>query len=354
MTLTTFSSEPGMRPDASGDSWDVSPRLRRRMIVEPPETRERAKPDRPLPTTRGIVTPAEIEALLRPDLSDMDLPPEPKPLEISAQAPPRTVGADVEARRIVARLSRMMREACGLAAAITVERADLKPAAAVLGRGGPPGSAIFCAADASGDIAAMLVLSPGITQLMIEAACGGTGSTSLRTEPLSPIDMALLEGLARPLMRALGEGYSFAGIETDPVFAASIAAPGASYDLVLSIRAGGEAWPAQLIVPAALLVTSSEPEAGDAQPAAGTGALTVLLTARLASVHMPLSRLASLRPGATLMLGIPANQPVELLSGDRNGTLAAQAEIGRKGNRMALKITRRGPALRALNPAGGG
>ncbi|MFN7056953.1 FliM/FliN family flagellar motor switch protein [Hyphomonas sp.] len=353
MTAAPSLSDAGTRPDPSGDSWDVSPRLRRRIMMEPAPVRERAEPERPLPTTRGIVTPAEIEALLRPDLSDMDLPPEPQPMEFNAGAAPGLDAADVEARRIAARLSRMMREACGLAAAITVERAEPKPSNAALGRAAQPGGAIVCAADATGDVAAMLVLSPGIAQKMIETACGGRSSAA-RAQALSPIDMALLEGLSRPLMRVLGEEYSFAGIETDPVFAASIAAPGAKYELTLSIRAGDETWPAQLIVPAGLLAATPEPQAAAAAPAAGTGALTVLLTARLARVDLPLSRLTGLRPGATLMLGLPANQPVELISGDRNGTLAAEAEIGRKGNRMALKITRRGPALRALNPAHSG
>ena len=84
--------------------------------------------------------------------------------------------------------------------------------------------------------------------------------------------------------------------------------------------------------------------ADQGKPAAG--AITGILTARVASLSVPLSRLANLKAGSTLLLGIPADQPVELLSGGRDGALAAEGEIGRKGNRMALRISRRGPALR--------
>ncbi len=347
--------------DLPGEGWDVSPRLRRRIQMEAtPLPRERVAPDRKLPTSRGVLTPAEIEALLRPDLSDMEALPEPEPMHTAPAefGGPGTGGRGPEdvARRIAARLSRAMREHCGLAAGVTVKRVSpLAVADAVTARE-ERGQAILCFADRHGDVSAMLVLGAGMAQLMIETACGGPAPAAA-PRPLSPIDLALLEGLARPLVPALGGGLQFSGVETDPMFAASVAAPGPGYEIILSVRAGEADWPARLLVPAALL--APPPEAGAqamraAAPSSASGALTVLLTARVASVELPLSRLTSLRPGATLMLGVPAGQPVELLSGDRTGDLAAEAEIGRKGSRMALRITRCGPALRALNLARAG
>jgi len=40
------------------------------------------------------------------------------------------------------------------------------------------------------------------------------------------------------------------------------------------------------------------------------------------------------------LLGLPADQPVELLSGGRDGVPAFEGEIGRKGDRMAIRIRR--------------
>ncbi|HAO35151.1 MAG TPA: hypothetical protein DEB28_16690, partial [Hyphomonas sp.] len=55
---------------------------------------------------------------------------------------------------------------------------------------------------------------------------------------------------------------------------------------------------------------------------------------------------ANLKPGSTLLLGLPADQPVELLTGGRDGAVVAEGEIGRKGNRMAVRINRRTALLR--------
>ena len=49
--------------------------------------------------------------------------------------------------------------------------------------------------------------------------------------------------------------------------------------------------------------------------------------------------------GSTLLLGVPADQPVELLSGGRAGPVIAEGQIGRKGSKMAVRITRRLPGF---------
>ncbi len=81
------------------------------------------------------------------------------------------------------------------------------------------------------------------------------------------------------------------------------------------------------------------------------GALSATLTVRVASLAVPLSKLSGLKPGATLLLGVPADQPIELISGGDGGIKVAEAEIGRRGGRIALRITRRssalGPSIRA-------
>ncbi|MBY9065519.1 FliM/FliN family flagellar motor switch protein [Hyphomonas sp. WL0036] len=347
-------------PDAAEDGWDVSPRLRRRIMTDKPPMREPMDLEGPMPTGRSVLTQAEIEMLLRPDLSDMDEPEEIEVAPLQKQPQPRqtpeltmpvpTDGREETARRIAARLSRAMREHCGLPAAFTVRRVSPTSLAKAVSDREEQGQAIVCCAGADGDVAAMLVLGAGLTQIMIETACGGPVPNGA-PKALSPIDLALIEGLTRPLAPFIGTGLGFSGVETDPLFAASIAAPGAAYEIMLSVRAGGAEWPAKLILTEALLPLASPGQAPAGKPASAAGALTVLMTARVARVEMPLSKLTSLRPGATLLLGVPADQPVELLSGGLDGGVAAEGEIGRKGNRMAVRVSRRGPALRALNPA---
>ena len=343
-------------PDAAEDGWDVSPRLRRRIMTDKPPMREPAEPDRPIPSGRGVLTAAEIEMLLRPDLSDMDEAepvPEPAPRpapELTAASPAEDMARDDAARRISARLSRAMREHCGLAAAFTVKRVSPTSLAQAVSAREEPGQAIVCCAGADGDVAAMLVIGAGLAQTMVETACGGPVPNGQPRE-LSPIDLALIEGLTRPLAPVIGGALVFAGVETDPLFAASIAVPGPAFEITLSVRAGGTDWPARLILARPLLAAAEPATPAPAKAAPAAGALTVLMTARVARVEMPLSRLTSLRPGTTLLLGVPADQPVELLSGGLDGGLAAEGEIGRKGNRMAVRVSRRGPALRPLNPA---
>ena len=74
------------------------------------------------------------------------------------------------------------------------------------------------------------------------------------------------------------------------------------------------------------------------RPAERTG--TALMTARIATLSVPVSRVASLKAGDTLLLGLPADQPVELLSGGRDGAVAFEGDIGRKGDRIAVRVKR--------------
>lgn len=335
----------------------MSPRLRRRIMTDTPPPRASMDADRRIPTARGILSPAEIEMLLRPDLSDMDDAPASEPAaravpDLTPAAVAETTHEDA-ARRIAARMSRVMRDHCGLSAAFTVRRVSPASLASAVSGRDEPGQAIACFSSADADVPAVLVIGGGLAQLMIETACGGPVPMG-QPKPLSPIDLALIEGLARPIASAVSSGLGFASVETDPLFAASLTAPGPGFEIAFSVRAGGADWPARLILSEDLLADKSGHNRPVSDTAGTPSALTVLMTARLASVNMPLSKLTRLRPGATLLLGVSADQPVELLSGGIDGALAAEGQIGRKGNRMALKITRRGPALRALNPAHSG
>ncbi|MEL7540360.1 MAG: FliM/FliN family flagellar motor switch protein, partial [Pseudomonadota bacterium] len=83
------------------------------------------------------------------------------------------------------------------------------------------------------------------------------------------------------------------------------------------------------------------------EPAPVSAPVTAIATARLASLSVPLSRVTALKAGSTLLLGLPPDQPVELLSGDRDGTPAYEGRMGRKGDKVAIKISKK---LRTFKP----
>lgn len=348
-------------PLAADDGWDMSPRRKTAVMVDMPTVFEPLSPDRPLPSARGVLSSAEIEALLRPDLSDLPpVPAEPNSIEdkflpdVEAPAAASRAGlpsTDIPdtARRFASRLSLALRKGCGLRAA-AVARAmtegdfDTGLQTGIAGFG----SAIACFASGDGEVDAMLVMSPELANALIETACGGVPD-SWSPRELTPLDSALLEGLVRPLGAAIAPGLAFASVETEADFAAALARPGAAEIIDFDIRVESGRHAARLIV-AKGLITDIAPEALPApEPVpvpSATPPMTVVLTARVASLSVPLSRLSDLTAGSTLLLGVPADQPVELLSGGRTGPAVAEAQIGRKGVRMALRISRRVPGTR--------
>ena len=274
----------------------------------------------------------------------------PAPAPVAADAP--TTDIPITARQLASRLSLGLRKGCGLraaAAARAVREGDFD--SGLTGNIAGQGAAIACFAIGDGEVDAMLVLSPELANALIETACGGNGMPGdWAPRELTPLDSALLEGLVRPLGHAIAPGLSFAGMETEVDFAAALARPGTAEIVDFEIRVDGGRHAARLILSSEVAedqVTEilPAPETAPA-PQAQTPPVTVLLTARVASLSVPLSRLSDLTAGSTLLLGVPADQPVELLSGGRDGPVVAEAQIGRKGNKMALRISRRLPGFR--------
>lgn len=378
------------------DGWDVSPRREAEVVVDMPTTFEEIQPDRPLPSSRGVLSSAEIEALLRPDLSDMDdadalsdTMAEPDQIaevelpdldaSVEGQSVQEEPEDDSEARatdllatlqRIAARLSLALRQSSGLRAAVTVRDVAAQSFnEAVSSLTHDRGRAYACFTDDTGEVAAMLCLSGSLAGRMIEGACGGANAQSPLSRSLTPIDIALLEALVRPIGNAVAPGLSFARIESDSDFAASLVGPIDACTVDLNLRLLDETLSARLIMCESLLLpdligepsvapvrNEQQPEimpeplalvppVATAKPTDPSG-MTAIMTARVASLSVPLSRLANLKPGSTLLLGVPADQPVALLSGGRDGALIAEGKIGRKGNKIALCITSRGPLLR--------
>lgn len=302
------------------------------------------------PTSRGVLSADEIEALLRPNLSakaldEAPLEPQsiqPKPTEDLDQPAPDD--GDLKASQaLAARLSMAMGQGTGIKAAITPAQFASLNRSALSGILHGKSSAIACLGVSETDIRALICLPPDLTDAIIAKACGGNGSTGRIGDgwALSAIDCALLEQLLEPFAAAVQPGLRLQAIETDIPYVTSLLPIETVTVSEFSVEAAG--------LHSDLAIIEDECMAADTapDPAAGSAPVTALATARLASLSVPLSCITALKAGSTLLLGLPPDQPVELLSGDRDGTPAYEGRMGRKGQNVALKITKK---LRSFNP----
>ena len=171
---------------------------------------------------------------------------------------------------------------------------------------------------------------------------GARGSTGRLGDgwTLSAIDCALLEQLLVPLGDVIGDDLKLQSIETDIPYVCSLLSS-------TDVSIGDFAVEAPGLHSELAVIQSELPAESQAlvETPASAVPVTAILTARLASLTVPLSRITELKAGATLLLGLPADQPVELLSGGRDGQLAFEGRMGRKSNKVAVKITKRARAL---------
>lgn len=308
--------------------------------------------ERPLPSARGVLTAAEIEALLRPDLpDDLPIPPEPSSIIPKTRADFDTdqtpIVSDQEARlgRLSSKLSLAFGQNTGIKAAFRLDRVEevqqAELTAALSGKTG----AVACYGASERETNTLLCLDEALADAMIANACGAQGSTGRLGDAwtLSAIDSALLEQLSGGLVSAFEDGMSLQAIETDLPYVASLMPRGALAVARYHVEAPGLRSQLTLVMPLNLVTESPHVEPSNIARLAPQTAqkVTALATARIARLTVPLSRLTALKAGSTLLLGLPTDQPVEVLSGDRNGPVAFEGEVGRKGNKVAVRITRR-------------
>lgn len=295
-----------------------------------------------LPTARGVLSAQEIEMLLRPDIPEDAFEPPVDAVDHNiADLGEATAGASLleDAGSLAARLTFAIRKACGVDAVFKAHAANAAPFSALVREAGPS-PVLIAFQDEAGFVKAGLTLDTTLAMALIDFACGGKpiqGNMDCDRR-LTALDRLMLEKLLQPLASCFDPGFSIACVESDTVAASALLPPGpgmvASLDCKLAGLAGSAAF-ARL----------DDPSADQSIGAHAPSALQATLVARIASLQVPVSRLADLKAGSTLLLGLPTDQPVELLSGNRSGPLAAEGEIGRKGSRMAVRITRRGPVL---------
>ncbi len=305
-----------------------------------------ADEDRPLQNKGNVLTQAEIEALLRPNLpDDIGLPLEPERIEPrpsaqfdDTQPNPATDAMRQTAGLLAARLSLSLGQSSGIKAAIGLR--DVQPVQTsklpelMTGKAG----AVACFGANETDTSVLICLPGPLADALIAQACGARGSTGRIGDgwTLSAIDCALLEQLLGPVAAALGAGLSLQAIETDVPYVTSLLPAGEVTIAEYSVEAQGLRSELAVITIAAGAITTAPPAA-----LRGTTPMTAVVTARIASLSVPLSHLTSLKAGSTLLLGLPSDQPVEVLSGGRDGPVAFEGQVGRKGNKVAVKITRK-------------
>jgi len=297
-------------------------------------------------TTRGVLTAAEIEALLRPKPSQLALDTPPVPNSITPRETPDFSAAPLpeeseEWRRgqgLAARVSMALGSGAGIKAAVNVSAAVKMPRAQLSSLLTGKSSAVACLGPAETDIQALVCLPPLLADAIIAKACGARGSTGRIGDgwTLSAIDCALLEQLLESFGPAVAGDLKVQSIETDVPYVSSLLSATDVTITEFTIEAPG------LHTELAVIETHSGSMAQFEQSAESPSApITALATARLARLSVPLSRVTALKAGSTLLLGLPVDQPIELLSGGRDGTAAYEGRMGRKGNKMALKVTKR-------------
>lgn len=293
---------------------------------------------KPLPSSRGVLSSAEIDALLRPDLSDMVEPAAPKEVEQKVLPALAAPDRDMElARQLTAGLSLSLRRDCHVDAVVKPLGVRIAPFAVAAETAGPGGAAI-CFAAASGTISAMLVIDDDVAGKLVTLACGGDTSTTRRgaSQSLTAMGADILQAVLSPSAPAFGDGSVLARVEPRASYAMALAPSGDARVIDVILCLGSAESRATLLVsdtvqtPAQSVAPLPEAQAG----------VTAVLTARLASLTVPASRISGLKPGDTLLLGLPPDQPVSLLSGGRDGQVAAEGDIGRKGANMAIRLTR--------------
>lgn len=401
------------------DDWDISPRREAEIMQTAPtshqsfaEALEEARgvsqmtdPEDELAkfrSGRNVLTREEIDFLLRGDrpeaepeapqnITDKDIPDFYSDIdaddingstiqqmrdEVAAAMAEvdQKIEIDRFSQRCGGRLSLALRETTGLRAIATAKTAT--PIAfneAIKAFEARDGWAYACFMGETGDVAGVLCLSAALVNRIVEAACGGGDVATDLRRSISPMDVALIEALMRPIGRDLLPGLVFSRVEIDQDFAAVLAGPVEGVQIALNVRIGAQDMSAQLMLahpeikrlstlqpsakPANASVAADAPAPINApvmvsapvaeQPTKAPPAVTTVMQARVASLRVPMSRIADLKPGSTLLLGVPADQPVELLTtGKGRPELVAEGTIGRKGNKMAIKITKCGPVLR--------
>lgn len=292
-----------------------------------------------LPTSRGVLSAAEIEALLRPDIPD-------NAFEEPKSVAPRHIfdfetgndGALLtgDAATLAAEMTVALRKHCNIDAVLGLRSAEYSPLSQIVAMHETP-SVLILFKDRAGLQNAGLTIDADLASALIAVSCGGQ-AISGNTRPLSALDGRILEHMLAPLAEAIDPSFKIVCIETGRSAAFAMLPPGKAMLADMSCQLGS--------VQGRMIFARVQESEASVEAHALPAPVSAIVTARVARVSVPISRLSDLKPGSVLRLGLPPDQPIELLSGGREGQLIAEGEIGRKGDRMAIRVSKCSPALK--------
>lgn len=330
-------------PTPEAEEWAMPERRENAVMKGVPPRRGAKEPKEfRLPTARGVLSKAEIEALLRPNLPKIN-ETEGAQGEAPGEQPvvfEEVAGTDPdEGRQLAARLTLLFAQSTGLRTAFryTSARRLKGLTESSVDEVGREASAFICFGRSDEQVSDILEVPAILGDALISHACGGAASlekTGGAGRTFSAIDCALIEQLLAPVRAAFGPAGQLISVETDRRYVASLVSEDSAerlqFEAILDERSVSVS-----------LLRFGRPDDGarsetGTQP--GRRPVQAVLTARLASLSVPVSRVSQLKRGDTLLLGLPADQPVELLSGGRDGVPALEGQIGRKGRNMAIRI----------------
>lgn len=294
-------------------------------------------------TDRSILTPKEIETLLRPvrrkaknSDNKPQAAPRSEPLNKDGVSPDRDTAFRLNAGLGV-RISKALR---GEALDLTVtprESADFDAASLGQLMSGTP--VIIAGFGRSASSLSTLVCLPlGLANVLISqmrTTQRVADNTDLSRQP-NALDFVFLHKIIATLNSIFGDGVRLQAITTDLGDVADLFQTEnitiTEYDVT------GDGLASDLALIEGRASAPPQAEAEKRKPDLAEVPIIAMLTARLSGFEAKLGDLKDLSVGSTLMLGLAADRPVEILSGGRDGAVISQADIGRRGNKMALKV----------------
>lgn len=294
-------------------------------------------------TDRSILTPKEIETLLRPvrrkaknSDNKPQAAPQSEPLNKDGVSPDRDTAFRLNAGLGV-RISKALR---GEALDLTVtprESADFDAASLGQLMSGTP--VIIAGFGRSASSLSTLVCLPlGLANVLISqmrTTQRVADNTDLSRQP-NALDFVFLHKIIATLNSIFGDGVRLQAITTDLGDVADLFQTENITITEYDVTGDGLASDLALIEGRACAPLQAEAEKRKSDLAEVP--IIAMLTARLSGFEAKLGDLKDLSVGSTLMLGLAADRPVEILSGGRDGAVISQADIGRRGNKMALKV----------------
>ncbi len=295
-------------------------------------------------TDRSILTPKEIETLLRPvrrKAKNSDNKPQAAPqsesLNKDGVSPDRDTAFKLNAGLGV-RISKALRGGAALDLTVTPrESADFDAASLGQLMSGTP--VIIAGFGRSASSLLTLVCLPlGLANVLISqmrTTQRVADNTDLSRQP-NALDFVFLHKIIATLNSIFGDGVRLQAITTDLGDVADLFQTEnitiTEYDVT------GDGFASDLALIEGRACAPPQAEAEKRKPDLAEVPIIAMLTARLSGFEAKLGDLKDLSVGSTLMLGLAADRPVEILSGGRDGAVISQADIGRRGNKMALKV----------------